>query len=238
MAEKEKIFVGGAYSVGKESRKFIADRAKIIEDKIIELGYIPSLNLLSNENVHSDKADAATVQFRNNGYFLEVGKKVIASIKKKKLDEIRALRYFENEEIFAVCSMASNIALSELSQSIGAIFELSDVSQGSYMEIGLAVFLHQIPVLALSHESGRHFGTMLTGLNSNLLKTVKYNDDNLESIVETFLMRDVPDKMFNVAAFRLQVARQKKLKELAIEKGFKNVSEFYRHIVESYLDNL
>ena len=235
---KKKIFLGGAYSSSKESRTVIATYAKQIEDIIKDLGFEPSLNLLSNPDVHQNKPEAETVQFKNGEWFLEAGEKAIASIKEKKIEEIKRLRTFKEEKEFIVCSMAANIALSELSKSIAAIFELSQTSQGSFMEIGLAVFSHNIPVLALSHEKhGRYFGTMLTGLPTNLLRTVKYNDDNLDGIVRKFLTEEMPEKKYSVSSIRLQTTLKNRLKVLAEQKGYKNISEFQRYIIESYLED-
>jgi len=237
MIKREKIFLGGSYSSGPGERSKIAEAGKVIEKVIRRCGFEPSLNLLTEKKVHSHSAKAEEVTFSNGQYFLQVGEKVLSSIKKSQIESIRGLRSFENEEVFKICAMASNIALTELKSSIAGIFELSEKSGGSMMEIGLAAFYHQIPILALSNETwGKSFGTLLTGLPTNLLQTVRYKDEKeLETIVEKFLLKDYQErKLFNLT-YRLSAGLKKKLETKAVEKKV-SASELVRQVMESYLE--
>lgn len=234
----KKIFLGGSYSADEETRKNVSSYAKLIEKAIKKCGFKPSLNLLTNEKIFDKTESAQGITFENGQHFLKIGEEVLSSVKQKEIEAIRGLRHFTSDEQFIIAQMACNIALTELRQSMAGIFELSAQSQGSYMEIGLMIFHYQKPVLALSHEAwGRRFGKMLTGLPSQLLKTVKYNDDNLEEIIEKFLLKDLADKKLKVFSYRVPVGLQKQIQQTAKEKGFKSASEFIRHVVEDYLQN-
>jgi len=238
MKKQAKIFLGGSYSSGPGERSKIADAGKIIENVIRRCGFEPSLNLLTEKKVHSHAAKAEEVKFSNGQYFLQVGEKVLSSILRSQLEKFRGMRSFGANDEFIICAMAANIALSELKSSVAAIFELSEKSGGSMMEIGLAAFYHQIPILALSSESwGKSFGTMLTGLPTNLLKTVKYNDEtHLENIVEKFLIKDYPEKKLFNATYKLSAKLKRELEKEAFEKKV-SVSELVRQSVERYLSD-
>lgn len=233
---KNKIFLGGSYSADEETRKNVSSYAQRIKTAIEKCGFKPSLNLLTNEKIFDKTESAQGISFEDGQHFLKVGENILSSVKQKDIEAIRALRHFKSDEEFIIAQMACNIALKELRQSIAGIFELSAHSQGSYLEIGLMIFHYQKPVLALSHEDwGRKFGKMLTGLPSQLLKTAQYNDDNLEEIIERFLLKDLPDKKLKIFSYRVPVGLQQQIQQTAKEKGFKSSSEFIRYIVEEYL---
>lgn len=234
--EKRKIFLGGAYSADASIREKVAKYAKVIEETIIKSGFIHSRNLLSNAKVHSNKPDAREVSFESTGEpFIQVGDEAIKEITKRKIDDLKSLRSYKSLEEFEVCLRAANIAFQELrSSNMGGIFELSAVSQGAYLEIGLMIYHLQRPVLCLSHEDfGRPFGTMLTGSQSLLLKTIRYNDENLVKIVEKYLLVDLSFKKLANLSYKLPVELKLKIDQEAKEKN-SNASEVMRSIVENY----
>ncbi len=231
-----KIFLGGCYSEEKAVREKVAQYGKRIDKAIRKCGYEPSLNLLGNPKVHNETKKADGIKFSDGEYFLKVGEKVVSSFSRKEMESVRGVRAFESEEQFLIKYMACNIALTELQKSVAGIFELSAVSQGSYLEIGLLIYHYQVPVLALSHEEwGRHFGTMLIGSPSPLLQTVKYNDKNLDEIIDGFLLKDLPEKKLKLISFRIPALLERKLKDAAAQNGFQTSSELFRHALEKYL---
>ena len=232
--EQRKIFLGGSYSSDANIRESVAKYARVIEKIIVKCGFIHSKNLLSNEKVHSNKPDAKDVSFGTGEPFFQVGSEAIKEIPQRKIDDLKSLRSFKSIEEFQVCLQAANIAFNELKNSMAAIFELSAVSQGSYMEIGLMLYHFQRPVLCLSHEEiGRSFGTMLTGSKSTLLKTMRYSDENLQRIVEQYLIVDLGYKKLANLSYKMPVELKLKIEQEAKEKGLDS-SKVMRNIVESY----
>lgn len=232
--KKYKVFVGGNYSGDAETRGKIAIYGQRINKAVIDCGFEPSLNLLGNTNVFKG-AKAENVKFENGRFFLDVGGETISKTKKE-MQEVSGLRSYASQEEFEICYMAANIAFNELEKSIAGIFELSAVSQGSYLEIGLMIYHLFKPVICLSHESfGRPFGTMLTGSKSLFLKTIRYNDENLEQIIKDFLLRDLKERLIKSITYRIPVFRDIQMKEIMKKQGYTNISDFVRDIVEKHI---
>lgn len=237
MAKNEKIFLGGSYTSDQESRKQIALYGRRIEKIIIECNYIPSLNLLTNEKIF-DKVDSPDgIFFENGEHFLKVGERILSKVSKKEIESIKGLRDCESDDYFMVSMMACNISMSEIHTSVAGIYETSKQSQGSYYEISYMLNVKKVPVLCLSHNDfGRKFGKMLIGQKTRLLRCVRYNDENLDEIVREFLTTDVKEKNLAQLSYRLPAGYYNKLKIVAKEKGFKNVSDLVRNITERYLE--
>ena len=120
---------------------------------------------------------------------------------------------------------------------MAGIFELSEISQGSYFEIATLLHQYQRPVLCLSYENGRSFGKMITGHQSRLLRTVRYNDDNLDTIVTRFLTVEIQKYKMVAFNFRLPSYLLERLNELSMESGYENPSKFLRWLIRNYVDN-
>ncbi len=151
---------------------------------------------------------------------------------------MQGLRQFENEEDCKIAIKACNIALKQLKICIAAIFELSAISQGSYFEIATLLQQYQRPILCLSHkEFGRKFGKMINGHPSRLLRTIRYNDSNLEDIVTKFLTVEINNYKMVSFNFRLPSYLQSRIIELTNEGGYKSTSDFLRWLIQNYIDN-
>lgn len=231
----ELIFIGGCYSADKETRSKIAIYGKRINQAVIDNGFKPSLNLLGNPEVFKGVEKAEGIKLSDGRLFLDVAGQLISK-SKKSYENVRGLRYFETENKFRNDFMASAIAMSELKNSIAGIFEISSMSQGSYYEIALAIHYYQIPVLALSHETGREFGRMLTGSDSLFLQTAKYNDSNLEAIIEKFLKKDLYNRKLKGFSYKIPQMQDVRMKKAMAKKGYDNISEFMRNMIDEYLE--
>lgn len=231
------IFLGGCYSGDQAIREKIAASAKWIENIIRQCDYEPSLNLLSNENVFDKTKVTDNLYFHNQESFSEIAQKATKHISKNEIQVIRGLRAVETDEQFHIAIRAYHVAMSQLKQAFAGIFELSELSQGSFFEIATMIQIYKRPVLCLSHSDwGRPFGKMLTGCNSRLLRTESYCEKNLEEIVTKFLTVEIL-KYNNVTVnIRMPAYLQEKLNQLA-ESNKMNQSEFLRWLVQNHIDN-
>ena len=231
----KKIFLGGSYSCSEEMKIRISKRAKIIEQTIIECGFIHSRNLLSDPRVHENKPKAEHVNFPDGESFVDIGNKAIKEYTMRTKELVRGLRYYSDDNEFNTGLQATSIALKELKQSDAAIFEMSAVSQGAFGEIFLMLYHFQRPVLALSHnEFGRSFGTMLTGSPSVFLQTKKYNDNDLEETIKQFLLKDLPNRKIQKTSVLLPVFLYQDLRKI-LTKENKSISELIRELLEDYV---
>jgi hypothetical protein len=231
----KKIFIGGAYSCSEEMKKKIAKRAKIIENVIVDCGFIYNKNFLSDPRIHENKPKADHVNFQNGESFIDAGNKAIKEYTMRTKELVRGLRYYPENDTFDISLKATSIALRELKQSDAAIFELSATTQGSFGEIFLMLYHFQRPVLALTHKDfGNLFGTMLTGSPSVFLQTKQYDDSNLEEIIRTYLLTDLPSRKIQKTSVLLPVFLHKDLKRI-LAKENKSMSEVIRELVENYV---